>query len=113
MRWIKDENQSDKNTDRESCFKINSDEKQEEWIKCRIGGEEVAMILFNLISQDDWMDLQSGKATVFNVRTKTQNQFRGYASDTIFNITWVFEAPIGVRSGSELIASFFVMGKGR
>ncbi|XP_044574131.1 uncharacterized protein K02A2.6-like [Drosophila ananassae] len=118
VRWIKDENQSDKNSDQESCFKISSDNEQEEWIKCRIGGEEVAMIIdsgsrFKLISQDDWMDLQSRKATVFNVRTETQNQFKGYASDTILNVTCVFEAPIGIRPGSELIASFFVIGKGR
>lgn len=97
VRLIKDGKHEGKEINRKNCFKIYSNDEHDERIQCRIGGEDVAMIIdsgsrFNLISQDDWLTLQSRKATVFNVRTNSENQFRGYASDTILNVTGVFEA---------------------
>ncbi|XP_030246419.1 uncharacterized protein LOC115565409 [Drosophila navojoa] len=87
-------------------------------MQCRIGGADVSLVIdsgsrFNLISQDDWLTLQLKKAKVFNVRGNSQSQFRGYASDQILNVICIFEAPISIKHSPELIASFFVIEKGR
>jgi len=50
---------------------------------------------------------------VFNVRPNSQNQFKGYASDQILNVICVFEAPISVGKHAEMIASFFVIERGK
>ncbi|XP_043063170.1 uncharacterized protein LOC122319635, partial [Drosophila yakuba] len=75
----------------EHCFKVSS-EDEEEFIRCRVGGREISLIIdsvckFNLISHADWSLLVKRKATVFN-------------------------ATISVEPGTEEIASFYVIENG-
>ncbi|XP_054732030.1 uncharacterized protein K02A2.6-like [Anastrepha obliqua] len=98
------------------CFNILSDD-EEETIQVKIGGHSISVIIdsgsrFNLVSQTDWLHLQKAKATLFNVRSNTHNQFRSYASDQLLKVMCVFEAPISVDNNPEMIASFFVIENG-
>lgn len=99
------------------CFKIWSDE-EEELINCRIGGHDISLIIdsgsrFNLISHTDWEMLKKKNATVFNARSHSQKQFRGYASEQLLEVISVFEAPISAVPDFEVIATFFVIKNGR
>ncbi|XP_039150808.1 uncharacterized protein K02A2.6-like isoform X3 [Drosophila simulans] len=98
------------------CFRVSS-EDEEEFIRCRVGGREIPLIIdsgckFNLISHADWSLLVKRKATVFNVRTHTEKQFRAYASNKLLRVMCIFEAPISVEPGAEGIASFYVIENG-
>ncbi|XP_062121631.1 uncharacterized protein LOC133835625 [Drosophila sulfurigaster albostrigata] len=100
-----------------NCFRICSDE-EEELISCKIGGQEVSLIIdsgsrFNLISHIDWETLKRKNPAVFNVRSHSQKQFRGYASDQLLEVICVFEAPISAVPDVEVIATFFVIKNGR
>ncbi|XP_051864185.1 uncharacterized protein K02A2.6-like [Drosophila albomicans] len=100
-----------------NCFRICSDE-EEELISCKIGGQEVSLIIdtgsrFNLISHIDWETLKRKTTAVFNVRSHSQKQFRGYASDQLLEVICVFEAPISAVPDVEVIATFFVIKNGR
>lgn len=63
---------------------------------------------FNLISKYDWVKLQQNKSTLFNIRTKSNNNFRAYASDQLLNILFVFEAPVSIKQQPEMFATFYV-----
>lgn len=82
------------------CFKIQRDH-EDDLMKCRVGEREHSLVIdsgsrTNLISPKDWSFLQRNKATTFNVRPNSTNQFRGYASHELLQVICVFEAPISV-----------------
>nr|XP_043068709.1 uncharacterized protein K02A2.6-like [Drosophila bipectinata] len=100
-----------------NCFKIYSDE-EEELINCQIGGHNIALIIdsgskFNLISQSDWARINKEPTAIFNIRSHSQKQFRGYASEQLLEVIYVFEAPISAVPNVEVIATFFVIKNGR
>lgn len=99
------------------CFKIEDNLSMNESIKCKIGSQDIAMIIdsgsrFNLLSEIDWFTLKNNKASLWNIRTESSNQFKAYAADQLLKVLYVFEAPISVRKNSEMIASFFVIKNG-
>nr|DAA65000.1 TPA_exp: gag-pol protein [Drosophila ananassae] len=118
IRCVGEEAASPKQRKEESpCFKISSDEG-EEHIKCHVGGRNIRLIIdsgskFNLLSHADWSRLKREKATFFNERFKSEEQFRGYASDKLLQVICIFEAPISVEPGAEIFATFYVIENGR
>ena len=101
-----------------NCFKISEDQSvSSPNIPCYIGGVKLDMIIdsgshFNLISESDWILLENKKATIWNVRTKSDKQFRAYAVDDILKIKYVFEGVVGILKSSNLISTFYVIENG-
>lgn len=109
-------NSTDKTEDK--CFKISSDHERDETILCHIAGRPISMIIdsgskFNLLSTKDWVKLQENKSALFNIRSKSNNNFRAYASDKLLRVICVFEAPIYISHMPEKIATFYVIENGR
>lgn len=109
-------NSTDKTEDK--CFRISSDHEMNETISCHIAGRPISMIIdsgskFNLLSTEDWAKLQENKSALFNIRSKSNNNFRAYASDKLLRVLYVFEAPIYIGHMPEKIATFYVIENGR
>lgn len=110
--------EKDANGEREACdfdcLKVENTESVDEMIQGRVGGRNISMVIdsgsrFNLLSQKDWEMLQNSKAVLLNVRTHSVNQFKAYAANQLLKILFVFEAPISVKNGAEIIATFYVI----
>lgn len=100
-----------------NCFKIDDTLTMDEMIKCQVGGRVISMIIdsgsrFNLPSQNDWGMIQSSGAVLLNIRTHSVNQFKAYAANQLLKILSVFEAPVSVADGPEVIATFYVIENG-
>jgi len=100
------------------CFRVATKGNNDEIIPCKVGGRTMEMVIdsgskHNLCSQADWQKLIDDQATIFNMRTKSSNQFRSYASDQPLKILRVFEAPISVKRDPEVIATFYVIENSR
>ncbi|XP_058977362.1 uncharacterized protein K02A2.6-like [Musca domestica] len=103
-----------------NCFQIAEkfNGHMDEMIECYIGGRKIHMLIdsgshHNLLSEVDWECLVNGNATVWNIRTKSENQFRAYAGNNLLKVKAVFEAVIGLDPVSNLISSFYVIENGR
>lgn len=50
---------------------------------------------------------------MFDSRTESANQFRAHTSDRLLTVFQVFEAPISIENGPELITTFYTIGNGK
>lgn len=102
-----------------NCFQVtdNLGKHMNEIIGCYVGGLKISMLIdsgskFNLLSESDWEYLCKEHATVWNIRTESENQFRAYAGNDLLKIKRVFEAVIGLDLVSNVIVSFYVIENG-
>lgn len=72
-----------------------------EIIECYIGGKRISVLIdsgsqHNILSEKDWEYVNKSRATLWNIRTESENQFRAYAGNDLLKIKSVFEAVIGL-----------------
>lgn len=107
-------NNCDNDNDGIDCLKIDSDSENEETVLCNIGGTEVKMVIdsgspANLLTENHWNAISSSGSVVWNVRSRSKNCFKAYASNQPLKILKVFEAPISINNEREIIGTFYVI----
>ncbi|XP_065368824.1 uncharacterized protein LOC135961255 [Calliphora vicina] len=76
-----------------NCFRVTDslNEHMNEMIECYIGGRKISVLIDsgsqqNLLSEKDWEYLCRKQATVRNIRSESENQFRAYFFDAVIGL---------------------------
>lgn len=100
------------------CFEISCGENvNDDIIECHIGGIPLKLLIdsgskANIIKGEDYENLMSKQAAVWNIDLHTKHCLKSYGTDKPLKVEQRFDSTVRVPGRPEIISSFYVVNRG-